>query len=127
MIKMKKILRKSQTILEYAAIAASLAVGLMMMAHYFNRSVQGKLKDTADSLGGQYFSSSFSIPMPDSGYRVSTATTNNEIGKLVSFNSNSHLDRSTTSFSYEGEKGFMVTTSSTHRVETGKIEANKTK
>ncbi|MFA5271133.1 MAG: hypothetical protein WC412_02180, partial [Candidatus Omnitrophota bacterium] len=86
-------------------------------------SVQGKLKDTADSLGGQYFSKAFSIPLPESGYRVSPATTNNNVGKLVSFHSSGAVNRSTTGFSYEGERGFAVSTSATHRSETGRLTA----
>jgi len=108
-------------------IIASTAAALMIMQYYFNRSIQGKLKDTADQLGSQYFSSSFSIPLPESGYRVSPAATNNNVGKIVSFNSKGHSNRSTTDFCYEGEKGFAVTTSSTNRVETATITATNSK
>lgn len=102
-------------------IIAAAVTALLVMQHYFNRSVQGKLKDTADSLGGQYFSSSFSIPLPESGYRVSPASTNNNVGKIVSFHSSGAVNRLTTGFSYEGERGFAVSTSATHRSESGRL------
>ncbi len=124
---MKKIYKKSQTVLEYATIIASVAVALMIMQNYFNRSIQGKLKDTADALGSQYFSPSFSVPLPESGYRVSPVNTNYNTGKLVSYNSKSHVNRSTTSFTYEGFYGFIVTTSSTNRSETGTLTATTIK
>lgn len=121
---MKNKYKKTQTILEYAMVIASVATALMVIQHYFNRSIQGKLKDTADQLGSQYFSAAFSVPLPESGYRVSPASTNNNIGKTVSFHSSSSASRSTTDFTYEGEHQFVITTSATNRSERGTLTAS---
>ncbi len=121
---MKYIGKKAQSTLEYAMIIASAVTALVIMHHYFNRSIQGRLKDTADQLGSQYFSSAFSIPLPESGYRASPVSTNYNVGKTVSYSSSSSVNRSTTDFTYEGEKGFVITTSSTSRSENGSLTAN---
>ena len=45
--------RKGQSFLEYSLIIAATVGVLIIMQHYMSRSLQGKLKESVDSLGGQ--------------------------------------------------------------------------
>ena len=45
---------KGQSTIEYAAIVAVVAAALLSMAIYLKRSVSGKLREGADSVGEQY-------------------------------------------------------------------------
>lgn len=52
---MKKIkLIKAQSVLEYAIVIVCLVAALIAMQIYIKRSMQGRLRETADSLGTQY-------------------------------------------------------------------------
>ena len=46
--------RKGQSTLEYAVIIAVVVGALLAMQHYMGRGVQGKLRESADSVGEQY-------------------------------------------------------------------------
>jgi len=46
--------RKAQTTLEYAILIGVVVAGLIAMQTYIKRGVQGKLKDSADSMGEQF-------------------------------------------------------------------------
>jgi len=45
---------KAQSTLEYVIVIVCLVAALIAMQIYIKRSMQGRLKDTADSLGTQY-------------------------------------------------------------------------
>ena len=45
---------KAQTTIEYALIVACIVAALLGMQHYIKRAAQGRLRETADSIGGQY-------------------------------------------------------------------------
>ncbi len=45
---------KGQSTLEYALIVAVVVAGLLAMQIYMKRGVQGKLRESIDSVGGQY-------------------------------------------------------------------------
>ena len=46
--------RKGQSTLEYAMIIMVLAAGIIAMQVYMKRSIQGKLRESTDSIGKQY-------------------------------------------------------------------------
>ena len=46
--------RKGQSTLEYAMIIMVIAAGIIAMQVYMKRSVQGKLRESTDSIGKQY-------------------------------------------------------------------------
>ncbi len=48
------VLKKSQSTLEYAALIAVATAAILGMQLYFRRGVEGKMKDSADSIGTQY-------------------------------------------------------------------------
>ncbi|MDD3296157.1 MAG: hypothetical protein PHU64_02235 [Candidatus Omnitrophica bacterium] len=114
--------RKAQSFLEYSLIVAVSVATLLVMRHYASRSLQGKLKESVDSLGGEYIAAAFNTPLPESGYRVSGAD-HNKVGQADSIvTSVNNLTRSTVSFTYEGERGFAVTTSSSAMHQEGEIK-----
>lgn len=45
---------KGQSTLEYALIISVIVLGLLAMQIYMRRGVQGKLRESIDSVGGQY-------------------------------------------------------------------------
>jgi uncharacterized protein (UPF0333 family) len=49
--------RKGQSTLEYTVIIAVIVAAVIMMQSYVKRSVQGRVKDSADSVGDQYSTS----------------------------------------------------------------------
>ncbi|MFA7676614.1 MAG: hypothetical protein WCY34_00400, partial [Candidatus Omnitrophota bacterium] len=81
--------RKAQAFLEYSLIIAVSVVALLTMRHYASRSLQGKLKESVDSLGGEYIASAFNTPLPESGYRVSGAD-HNKMGRVNSVATSVH-------------------------------------
>ena len=46
--------KKAQSTLEYALVIACIVAALIGMQHYIKRAAQGKLREAADSIGGQY-------------------------------------------------------------------------
>lgn len=48
------LIRKAQSTLEYAMIIMVLAAGIIAMQVYMKRSIQGKLRESTDSIGKQY-------------------------------------------------------------------------
>ncbi len=46
--------RKGQSTLEYAMIIMVIAAGIIAMQVYMKRGIQGKLRDSTDSIGKQY-------------------------------------------------------------------------
>ena len=46
--------KRAQSALEYTVIIACVVVGLVAMTKYIRRSMQGRLRETADELGQQY-------------------------------------------------------------------------
>lgn len=60
--------RRGQSTLEYAILIAVVVGGLITMQTYVKRAVQGRARDSADDIGGQY----------SPGYVESTFTTETE-------------------------------------------------
>ncbi len=46
--------RKGQSLLEYSLILAAIVVGILFMATYVRRGVQGRLKSSGDDIGEQF-------------------------------------------------------------------------
>lgn len=46
--------KKAQVTIEYAMVAICVVAALLMMQHYIRRAAQGRLREAADSIGGQY-------------------------------------------------------------------------
>jgi Flp pilus assembly pilin Flp len=46
--------RKAQSTLEYALIIGVVIAAVLTMFHFFGRSIQGKLKESVDAIGGQF-------------------------------------------------------------------------
>lgn len=47
-------INKAQSTLEYAMAIACIVAALLAMQHYIKRATEGKLRDAADTIGGQY-------------------------------------------------------------------------
>jgi len=47
-------MKKAQSILEYSLVIAATVTALLAIGFYVQRSMQGRLKEMADSLGRQY-------------------------------------------------------------------------
>lgn len=47
-------LKKAQSIVEYAMVLACIVAALLAMQHYIKRAAEGRLREVADSIGGQY-------------------------------------------------------------------------
>lgn len=59
-MKNKKLIRRAQSTLEYAALIAIVVGALIAMQAYVKRGLQGKLKSSADQIGEQYSPSTVS-------------------------------------------------------------------
>lgn len=88
--------RKGQSVLEYSMVIAVLIGSLILMQSYMSRSLQGKLKDSVDGIGGESFPGIVRAP----GQQVGSG----EISGV--------LKTKSTEFEYVGEKGFSVTAGS---------------
>lgn len=47
-------LKKAQSTMEYTMIVACIVAALLAMQHYIKRGAEGKLRESADSIGEQY-------------------------------------------------------------------------
>jgi len=47
-------IKRAQVTIEYAMVAACIVAAFLMMQHYIRRAAQGRLREAADSIGGQY-------------------------------------------------------------------------
>ena len=79
------ILKKASTAMEYAAVVAALALGLVAMQSYLQRGVQGKLKASADNIGDPYdpaagFTSNMSI---ETKIHTDVSSSEGDDGKLT--------------------------------------------
>lgn len=97
--------RKAQSFLEYSFLAVVCVGSLIIMINYFNRSVQGKLKESIDSVGKEFIGGR--PAMPESNFRVSSVGQEVPRGDLF-VGSSGKVDKTTTGFTYEGKKGFVV-------------------
>ncbi len=46
--------QRAQTMMEYAVLTACIVAALISMQHYLSRSIQGRVKQTADQIGEPY-------------------------------------------------------------------------
>ncbi|MFC1657762.1 hypothetical protein ACFL1D_00035 [Candidatus Omnitrophota bacterium] len=46
--------KKAQSIIEYTMLVVCLSAALLLMQHYVKRAAQGRLREAADTIGGQY-------------------------------------------------------------------------
>ena len=46
--------KKAQVTIEYAMVAVCIVAALLIMQHYIRRATQGRLREAADTIGGQY-------------------------------------------------------------------------
>ena len=51
-MRIKKLIPKAQSIIEYVVIVAVVACAILAMGFYFKRSLQGKYRQAGDVLGG---------------------------------------------------------------------------
>ena len=74
-----------QTTLEYAVVIVVIVAALLAMALYMKRGTMGKLRDSTDSLGGQFSPLNFksSITVSSSG---ATSETSKADGEMVTTN-----------------------------------------
>lgn len=70
-------MKKAQSVLEYAVVVAVFISAILAMQIYLKRSVQGRLRETADSIGQQYSPGNTSsvMYMSDDSNSQSTVTT----------------------------------------------------
>jgi len=80
--------RKGQTTLEYGVIIAVVVAGLVAMQSYIKRSMQGRLKQSADDIGEQY--------SPDTSSSTYTITTTMNTTETVTGGSNPTTSSNTT-------------------------------
>ncbi|MDD5070470.1 MAG: hypothetical protein PHV17_07045 [Candidatus Omnitrophica bacterium] len=100
--------RHGQSVVEYTLLLALTVAVLLSVGRYFERGVQGHLKQQVDRLGGE--------KLLDSKRVVYTP------GKWYTYGDSSSVVRTTTSgFSYEGRKGFGISTSGFQRTERSSI------
>lgn len=81
--------KRGQTTLEYAILIGVIVAGLIAMQVYLKRGFQGKLKESADSMGSQF----------SPGYTTYNYTTNNETDSTETLNngvSTTTIDNQTT-------------------------------
>lgn len=75
--KAKAIRHKAQTMLEYALIIGATVGAILTMFHFYGRSIQGKIKESVDNIGGQFVANSKSngVYMPGHSHsnRISSA------------------------------------------------------
>ncbi|MFA7114225.1 MAG: hypothetical protein WC214_02010 [Candidatus Omnitrophota bacterium] len=115
----KKTRQKAQTVIEYSFLIALTVGVLLIMNEFLGRSLQGNIKKSADRIGGEHLSGSFSIPIPESGYRYSSGSVNKREGTDVQYSSVSKIKRNTFSATYEGKYGSVnVITNSRQQIGT---------
>ena len=69
-------LRKAQSTLEYALVIACIVAALVTMQIYLKRGMQGKMRQSADSIGEQYAPENTTSDMTINFSSNSTTTTN---------------------------------------------------
>ena len=85
-MKMNKIFKLGQSLVEYAVILACFIIAITVMGIYFKRGVSGSLRNSADMLGRQYDPEaiSSSITTTISGVSYSTTVSVVSAGKRYS-------------------------------------------
>jgi len=87
MMKMAVNQKQAQSTLEYAVLIVCIVAGLLAMQIYIKRSIQGKLRGTADSMGEQYdpkkTSSDITVTFK-SEYETTMETKEDTQGKITS-------------------------------------------
>lgn len=73
MAKYIPITKKAQVTVEYAMVAICIVAALLTMQYYIKRAAQGRLREAADSIGGQY----------DPRHIVSSQTTLTQSGTTI--------------------------------------------
>ena len=89
---MTKKLNKAQTTLEYAILIGVIVAGLIAMQVYIKRGYQGKLRESADSMGQQ-----FSPGNTTTNYAITNTTNSTETlaGGVTSTNINNQTSNKT--------------------------------
>ena len=85
-----KVLRKSQSVLEYAVIIACVTGALLSMQIYIKRGIQGRLRQAADDIGEQY--APVNIDSNITTALISTTTIDSELVPLADKDGNPYLD-----------------------------------
>ena len=78
-MKMSKIFKLGQSLVEYAVILACFIIAVTVMGIYFKRGVSGSLRNSADMLGRQYDPQAISSSITTTVQGVSYSTTVNVI------------------------------------------------
>ena len=78
-MKMSKIFKMGQSLVEYAVILACFIIAVTVMGIYFKRGVSGSLRNSADMLGRQYDPQAISSSITTTVQGVSYSTTVNVI------------------------------------------------
>ncbi len=94
--------KKAQAVLEYALVIVVVVGVLIAMGNYASRSMQGRIKDSVDNIGGEQFPGSFQ-------------TIGTGFGQAAA---HSHVQRSATSISVSHE-GHQLSTYFSNRRESG--------
>lgn len=106
-MKTKTRFRKAQSFLEYSFVITVIVGSLLAMQSYVSRALQGKLKESVDSIGGDSFPAG--VRSPGQGFSSQDTTTAVKTKSFV--------------FTYEGEKGYSVSAGRSSRSELTKVEA----
>jgi hypothetical protein len=107
--------KKGQSFIEYTFTVVITVAVLVVMGNYFSRGLQGKLKESVDPIGEEFFRE---VPLPEGSYRVSGVTGKPSMGHGIR-HASSAMSKGTFSYVYEGERGFVVTTRTTGRNQVG--------
>lgn len=78
------LMRRAQSVLEYAVVVTCVVFSLIAMQTYMRRGIQGRLRDQADSLGQPYEpGSTISDTTLESSSSTTTTTTTTKTGNVT--------------------------------------------
>ena len=98
--------RRAQTTLEYAVLIGVIVGGLVAMQIYLKRGWQGKLRDSADNMGGQFSPEHTEYSYTTTSNTVSSETLNAGTSTTNITAQNSNKSGSETVEALENEKVF---------------------
>lgn len=103
------IIQKAQSTLEYAMIIAIVAGGLIAMQIYMKRGIEGKVKESADSIGQQFDAGNTEITFTTNRSGTSVQETTTGITKVYSGDSGKGTAETSTSYGTEAVGDMIIT------------------
>jgi len=98
--------RKAQSTLEYAILIGVIVAGLIAMQTYIKRGFQGKLKDSADSMGEQFSPTGYTYDYTTKTTSSSVEETKNGVSKYTLTNQTTDRNGSESVAGYDKEFWF---------------------